>query len=204
MALAPFAFLKWPGGKQALAETLVRGFPGHFRRYFEPFLGGGSLFFRVAPGSSLLSDANAWLIDTYAAIREDWSRVAGLLDEMPNNREDFLRIRSISPVSLDRWQRAANLIYLNKTCFRGLYRVNRHARSMCPMANMTVATTTRLAWPRPRMRSREQNCGTAELRFRDRIGRGDRRRLCVPRPALLQGRRILGLQPIHRFAVSGV
>ena len=63
---------------------------------------------------------NAWLIDTYAAIRKDWQRVAAILDGMKNTKQEYMRIRSIQPDTLDLFQRAAHLVYLNKTCFRGL------------------------------------------------------------------------------------
>lgn len=118
-------FVKWAGGKQALASQIVAAMPDHFATYFEPFLGGGSVFLTRLPRQAKLSDANAWLIRTYEAIRDDWQRVASILDSLPNTKDDFLRIRLQSRKAQDRFQSAAYFIYLNKTCFRGLYRVNR-------------------------------------------------------------------------------
>lgn len=117
-------FLKWAGGKQALAAKILEEFPPEFERYYEPFLGGGSLFFALAPERAVLSDRNEWLIDTYAAVRDCWKDVAAILDSLPNSKADFLRIRRISPATLGTARRAAYFIYLNKTCFRGLFRVN--------------------------------------------------------------------------------
>lgn len=132
MSKAPSAFLKWAGGKQALAPLIVSAFPGGFGRYIEPFLGGGSVFFAARPPVACLSDANGWLVDTYLAIRDDWMAVARILDTLPNTKEDFLRIRAINPCTLPPADRAAHLIYLNKTCFRGLFRVNRHGQFNSP------------------------------------------------------------------------
>lgn len=118
-------FIKWAGGKQALAGQIVDAMPEAFATYFEPFVGGGSVFFLRCPGQARLADANRWLIQTYEAIRDDWERVARILDKIPNTKEDFLRIRAESRSPNEPFRSAAYFIYLNKTCFRGLYRVNR-------------------------------------------------------------------------------
>jgi DNA adenine methylase len=118
------AFVKWAGGKQALAFEIASRFPS-FRTYYEPFLGGGSVFFALRPGQAALGDANSWLIDAFAAVRDDWRAVACALDQLRNTRSQYHLIRSIDPSTLDPVRRAAHFIYLNKTCFRGLFRVNR-------------------------------------------------------------------------------
>ena len=120
--------LKWAGGKQALAERLVRYFPNDFSRYYEPFIGGASVFLTLQPAKAIVGDLNDWLLDTYEAIRTDHEKVADYLDQMVNTREEFERFRTIQPETLDLARRAAHLIYLNKTCFRGLFRVNRKNR----------------------------------------------------------------------------
>ena len=117
--------LKWAGGKQIIARTLVQFFPNSFRRYFDPFVGGCSIALESGAKGGLLNDQNEWLINTYRAIRDDWRQVAKHLDSMKNNEEEFYRIRKINPNTVDEFTRAAMLIYLNKTCFRGLFRVNR-------------------------------------------------------------------------------
>lgn len=125
-------FLKWAGGKQALAELITEASPNQFDRYFEPFVGGGSIFFALQCSHSVICDQNDWLIDTYTAIRDEPAQVAEILRKLPNTREDFLRIRSMDQKEASPAQRAAHLIYLNKTCFRGLFRVNREGRFNVP------------------------------------------------------------------------
>lgn len=125
-------FVKWAGGKQALAPELLRSFPRKFRRFFEPFVGGGSVALSVAHQATVICDANHWLIDTYRAIRDDWRQVAAVLDTLANTKEDYLRIRRVDPAHLDLPTRAAHFVYLNKTCFRGLYRVNQKGQFNVP------------------------------------------------------------------------
>jgi DNA adenine methylase len=122
--IKPKPFIKWAGGKQSLSSTLCTLFPLEFNRYFEPFIGGGSVLFDLAPETAIVGDMNEWLVDTYHAIRDDWKAVAEMLDSYENSREAFNRIRSIDPATLTTLERAAQFIYLNKTCFRGLFRVN--------------------------------------------------------------------------------
>ncbi len=124
--------LKWPGGKQSLAQKLVGFFPTDFNVYFEPFVGGASVLLAMNPEQAVIADMNSWLIDAYLAIKSNWAMVARVLDTMKNNKEDFLRIRTIQPESLNLINRAAHLIYLNKTCFRGLFRVNRKGEFNVP------------------------------------------------------------------------
>jgi len=117
-------FIKWAGGKQALLTQLKPHFPKKIDRYVEPFIGGGAVFFDLDHNQATISDQNEWLIDTYMAIRDDWKSVAKVLDKLPNTKEEFLKVRALSPKSVDISKRAAYFIYLNKTCFRGLFRVN--------------------------------------------------------------------------------
>lgn len=88
--------------------------------------------FTLRPPKAVVGDANDWLIDTYEAIRKDHAQVAGILDGLKNTKEEYLRVRSILPQTLPLFQRAAYLIYLNKTCFRGLFRVNRQGQFNVP------------------------------------------------------------------------
>jgi len=124
--------LKWAGGKQALADFLAGQFPEDFATYYEPFIGGGSVLLTLRPRKAFVADLNEWLIDTYAAVRDDWNWVAKILDRLKNTKEEYMRIRGVRPDDLDLHHRAAHLIYLNKTCFRGLYRVNRHNQFNVP------------------------------------------------------------------------
>lgn len=124
--------LKWAGGKQIIGAVLAQSFPRRFKRYYEPFVGGGSVLFGLSPDKAVIGDLNGWLLDTYSAIRMDYKRVAAILDGLVNTRQEFLRIREIDPLTVDLLTRAAHLIYLNKTCFRGLFRVNRKGRFNVP------------------------------------------------------------------------
>lgn len=124
--------VKWAGGKQALAPKIASLFPPRFDRFFEPFVGGCSVLLTVSPAEAVICDQNLWLIDTYRAVRDDWKAVARILDTLINTKKDYLRIRSICPSELDLPERAAHLIYLNKTCFRGLFRVNRRGQFNVP------------------------------------------------------------------------
>lgn len=124
--------LKWAGGKQGIARHLVELFPSDFDHYYEPFVGGGSVLLTLRPEQAIVGDANEWLIDTYEAIREDPAQVARILDGLKNTKEEYLKVRGVHPQTLPIFQRAAHLIYLNKTCFRGLFRVNRQGRFNVP------------------------------------------------------------------------
>jgi DNA adenine methylase len=133
-------FLKWAGGKRQLLPELVarveRVFP--FRRYHEPFLGGGALFFGLCNRGWLgrfqarLSDANGNLAGTYEAVREDVARVVGCLraHESGHSEEYYYGVRGCVPA--DPFEGAARIIYLNRTCYNGLYRENRKGEFNVP------------------------------------------------------------------------
>lgn len=117
-------FLKWAGGKRWFAERYIDEFPSKFGRYFEPFLGSGAVYFALEPKNALISDSNIDLIDTYRAIRDGWLTVEQHLSKhhFNHDRSHYYNIRSTQYE--DRFQRAASFIYLNRTCWNGLYRVN--------------------------------------------------------------------------------
>jgi len=133
-ALQPSPFIKWAGGKQAVADKIISFFPASSTvdTYYEPFLGGGSVFFAYTSHTAVLNDSNRWLIDTYKAIRDDWVKVAEILISMPNTKAAYLHIRSLDPFTKSIYERAATFIYLNKTCFRGLFRVNKQGKFNVP------------------------------------------------------------------------
>lgn len=129
--------LKWAGGKQGIVKGLVDLFPRRFDRYFEPFVGGASVLLALRPQDAVIGDANEWLTDTYEAVRRDARQVADILDGLENTKEEFLRVRAILPRDLPLPYRAAYLIYLNKTCFRGLFRVNGRGQFNVPYGRYT-------------------------------------------------------------------
>ncbi len=124
----PQPFLKWVGGKRQLMGALLKKLPQRFNRYHEPFLGGGALFFSTLPDNASLSDLNSNLIETYCVVRSDPEGLIESLSKHIYEKEYFYRMRSMdrdaSFSSLTPLERASRFIYLNKTCFNGLYRVN--------------------------------------------------------------------------------
>jgi DNA adenine methylase len=122
--------LKWPGGKRKIAGLIVRFFPAKFERYFEPFFGGGALFFMLQPKSAVLSDVNQKLMDAYIAMRDETEAVIGALSRMPNGEEAYYRIRAASPST--KHVAAARMIYLCTYSFNGIYRENRKGEYNVP------------------------------------------------------------------------
>ena len=123
-------FLKWAGGKRQLMpeirKMLPRGVANH--PYYEPFIGGGALFFELLPKRAVINDYNEELINVYTVIRDNPSALIEDLKRHKNTAEYFYKIRAIDrqPLfsNLTRIERASRIIYLNKTCYNGLYRVN--------------------------------------------------------------------------------
>lgn len=120
----PKPFLKWAGGKGRLLEQFAPLLPKKYARYFEPFLGGGALFFGLRPKKARLSDVNAELVDCYTAVRDDVDSLIAELKRHRYEKDHFYRVRALDPRSLSLPARAARTIFLNKTAFNGLYRVN--------------------------------------------------------------------------------
>lgn len=125
-------FLKWAGGKTQLIPELSKLIPLQYNKYIEPFVGGGAFFFFLNPEKSIISDSNAELITTYQAVRDNVEAVIKLLSSYKNEETFFYKIRSSDTTKLTDIERAARLIYLNKTCFNGLYRVNKKGEFNVP------------------------------------------------------------------------
>lgn len=118
-------FLKWAGGKRQLLPCIRKHVPGKFGRYFEPFVGGGALFFDLQHPKSTLSDANERLIRTYKAVRDDVTTVIRLLSKCPYDKGFYEDAVKIDVDKLTDAQLAAWFIFVNKAGFNGLYRVNK-------------------------------------------------------------------------------
>jgi DNA adenine methylase len=116
--------LKWPGGKRWFVAKHSTLLPSTFGKYFEPFLGSGAVFFSLNPPASILGDLNEDLISLYQGIKDDWAKVGQLLNEhqRKHGTEHYYRTRSTRARSAA--GRAARILYLNRTCFNGIYRVN--------------------------------------------------------------------------------
>lgn len=132
-------FVKWVGGKRSIVNELQERMPDQFDHYFEAFIGGGALYFATQPKNAYLSDANFQLVLTYRAIRDDLSRVLRNLKihESKHEKEYFLKCRARLNTEVDYIKIAALFIYLNKTCFNGLYRVNKSGGFNVPMGSYT-------------------------------------------------------------------
>lgn len=126
-------FLKWAGGKQRLLSQIYQYFPSNCHNYFEPFLGGGSVFFGSNYDNCYLNDINKELITTYKVVRDFPEKCLKILSSYIDNHceEFYYQIREQTP-KID-YEIAARFIYLNRTCFNGLYRVNRRGQFNVPI-----------------------------------------------------------------------
>lgn len=126
--------LKWAGGKRQLLEAIRRRLPDEMDTYYEPFVGGGAVFFSLAMEKrfrrAVLSDQNSELIETYAAVRDNVDSVIRELRKFRHSEEDYYKVRAAQPRTPER--RAARMIYLNRTGYNGLYRVNRSGKFNVP------------------------------------------------------------------------
>jgi DNA adenine methylase len=125
-------FLKWVGGKQQLLDAFRPLFPATFKRYFEPFVGGGAVFFDIQPKNAFLSDANEELINCFTMVRDHLDELLDELKKHHNTEEHFYKIRRLDPSLLSPVVRASRFIYLNRTCYNGLYRVNKQGHFNAP------------------------------------------------------------------------
>lgn len=140
-------FLKWAGGKRWLAPSIQEQICKVKGRYIEPFLGGGAVFFSSSPKSALLNDANVDLIDTYKALQQDYEAVVKHLahHQRHHSKEYYYQIRDYAPRCL--FRRAAKFIYLNRTCWNGLYRVNLKGIFNVPIGTKSTVLLSSDNWP---------------------------------------------------------
>ncbi|GAH42440.1 unnamed protein product, partial [marine sediment metagenome] len=125
----PHPFLKWAGGKRQLISQMDKFFPKNYNKYIEPFIGGGAVFFHLLPENSIISDSNPDLINCYNVIKED---VEGLIKSLKKHRYEkdyYYEIRALDRdqnkyAELSDIEKASRSIYLNKSGYNGLYRVN--------------------------------------------------------------------------------
>ncbi|MHA1775512.1 MAG: DNA adenine methylase [Promethearchaeia archaeon] len=124
----PHPFLKWAGGKRQLLKQLDPFIPSKIKHYIEPFVGGGALFFYLLPENAVLIDNNPVLINVYKVIQKSVDELIEHLKQHKNEKEYFYQIRELDRFSsfanLSPMEKASRTIFLNRTCFNGLYRVN--------------------------------------------------------------------------------
>lgn len=123
-----YPIVKWVGGKRQLMFELLKNMPKTYNRYFEPFIGGGALFFELQPDNAYISDMNEELINLYKIVRDEVGELICDLQKHDISKEYFMEIRNIDRTEeYQNWsdvQKASRFIYLNRTCFNGMYRVN--------------------------------------------------------------------------------
>lgn len=126
-------FLKWAGGKRWFVHSYSDYLPDCYDRYIEPFLGSGAVFFHLQPKTALLGDANSELIETYQVLKDNWKLVVRYLKRHhgQHSSEYYYQMRAMKPRSPA--TRAARFIYLNRTCWNGLFRVNRQGAFNVPI-----------------------------------------------------------------------
>ncbi|MEH2005242.1 DNA adenine methylase [Nostoc sp.] len=130
---SPRPFLKWAGGKSRLIQQYIPYFPKSYKNYYEPFLGGGAVFFYLQPSAAILTDINGELINTYCCVRDHVEELICLLKEhkIRHDKDYYYSVRNnFGGTDIEK---AARLIYLNKTCFNGLYRVNSLGKFNVPL-----------------------------------------------------------------------
>ena len=142
-------FLKWAGGK----SQLLKQYDPYFlkredvRRYYEPFVGSAAVFFHLQPVDACLADVNEKLVEIYRVVQNNVEDLVKLLSQFRNDETEYYRVRSLNPAELSSAERAARLIYLNRTCYNGLYRENKKGAFNVPFGryqNPTICNPTRL------------------------------------------------------------
>ena len=130
-------FLKWPGGKRWLVPEIKRRIGKIEGTYYEPFLGGAAVFFGLAPGKAVLADVNRELVELYETMRDSPSVLHERLSvhQAKHNKCYYYEIRAARPSNAI--DRAARMLYLNRTCFNGIWRVNRQGEFNVPIGTKT-------------------------------------------------------------------
>ena len=128
----PKPILKWAGGKSQLLAELLPKIPRKYGRYIEPFVGGGALFFAIKPSSAIIADSNPELVNLYQTVANDVDGVIAHLRGYQNLEHVFYTVRNQDWTTLPPTDAAARTIFLNRTCFNGLYRVNKQGHFNVP------------------------------------------------------------------------
>lgn len=154
--------LKWAGGKTQMLGELIPRVPKSYGKYIEPFFGGGALFFSLKPDHAIIADSNPELINMYLQVANNVDDVIEHLQKYKNTSEMFYEVRSLDWQTLPKAEAAARTIYLNKTCFNGLYRVNRNGQFNTPFGkykNPKICDIDTLRLASEALRKAEIICG---------------------------------------------
>lgn len=120
----PRPILKWAGGKAQLIDQICKRLPTNYNKYIEPFIGGGALYFHLNPNKAIISDSNPELINLYKVVASNVKELIESLNKHVNDKDYYYEVRSQDWTKLSSIEAASRMIFLNKTCFNGLYRVN--------------------------------------------------------------------------------
>lgn len=165
----PKPFLKWAGGKRHLLPELRKHLPKEVGRYFEPFIGAGAVLFDLMPEEAIIGDTNSELINCYTVIRDSVDALIENLATHRNTEDYYYRLRDLdrSPEfeRLTAVERASRLIFLNKTCYNGLFRVNAHGQFNVPFGRYKAPRI--LDEPNLRAISRYLNSADVDIRHSD-------------------------------------
>jgi len=168
--------LKWAGGKTQMLDKLLSKVPSSYERYIEPFVGGGALFFALRPHRALIADSNPELINMYRQVAANVDKVIRCLKRYENTEEMFYAVREQDWQSLSETEAAARMIYLNKTCYNGLYRVNKKGQFNVPFGhyvNPKICDEDALYAAAAALRNAEIMCGDYMLVLDDNAAAGD-------------------------------
>lgn len=124
--------IKWAGGKTQLLSQLRPLYPKRFNLYLEPFVGGGAVFFNLQPDDGVLIDSNFELINFYQVVKNNLDEILQDLEKHKNEKDYYYKIRSLDPEQMGSIERASRFLFLNKTCFNGLWRVNKKGKFNVP------------------------------------------------------------------------
>ena len=132
--------VKWVGGKRQLLPQIRKLLPNRFSTYFEPFVGGGAVLFDLQPKKAIINDYNSELINVYNVIKDDLDSLLLDLKKHINSSEYFYQIRALDRdpkfySNMTSVERASRILYLNKTCFNGLFRVNQAGEFNAPFGS---------------------------------------------------------------------
>jgi len=117
--------LKWAGGKTQLLSEILPKIPNKYGKFIEPFFGGGAVFFAVQPEGGMIAESNPELVNLYQSVADGVETIIELLQQLENTEETFHLVRALDWTTLSNAQAAARTIFLNRTCYNGLYRVNK-------------------------------------------------------------------------------
>ncbi len=158
--------LKWAGGKSRILHELVPRLPRPSQwtgRYFEPFVGGAAVFLHLRPRRAVLSDVNPELVHLYTTIRDEVEALIEDLGRHTYDRQYYYAVRALDPAELPPIERASRMIFLNRTCFNGLWRVNRRGQFNVPFGRYANPTLC----PEDRLRAMSAALAETEIRHAD-------------------------------------